>query len=249
MTWNAQEYQAGYSFVWQYGRDLLGLLTPQPGERILDVGCGTGQLTAEIAASGAEVTGIDSSEEMIEQARRNIPHLRFEAQDVCRLPYREEFDAIFSNAVLHWVTSASEAAASMSRALKPGGRLVIEMGGHGNVREMLAASDCALRKLGVEDPERDRPWFYPTIGEYASILERHKMEVTFAALFDRPTPLEQGLAGWYRMFGQKLTARLAADRLPEYYRLIEQFASPELRTASGWSADYRRLRIVARRLF
>ena len=188
MAWNAEEYQAGYSFVWQYGRDLLGLLAPQPGERILDAGCGTGQLTAEIAASGAEVTGIDSSAAMIEQARRNAPTVRFEVGDIRHLPYRAEFDAVFSNAVLHWVPEADEAAESFARALKPGGRVVIEMGGRGNVRELLAASDRALRQLGVPDPERYHPWFYPGIAEYAAILERHGLEVTFAALFGPATP-------------------------------------------------------------
>jgi trans-aconitate methyltransferase len=239
MAWNAEQYQAGYSFVWQYGRDLLGLLAPQPGERILDAGCGTGQLTAEIAAAGAEVTGIDSSDAMIEQARRNAPTLRFELRDIRRLPYHAEFDAVFSNAVLHWVREADEAAESMARALKPGGRVVIEMGGRGNVRALLDASDRALRELGVPDPERYHPWFYPGVAEYAAILERHGLEVTFAALFDRPTPLPEGIRAWYEMFGQKLVEPLASGQLPEYYRLVEQSAGP--------AADYRRLRIVATR--
>ncbi|MDR3703406.1 MAG: methyltransferase domain-containing protein [Candidatus Sulfopaludibacter sp.] len=239
MAWNAEQYQAGYSFVWQYGRDLLGLLAPRTGERILDIGCGTGQLTAEIAASGAEVTGIDSSPAMIEQARRNAPALRFEVRDVCHMPYQAEFDAIFSNAVLHWVPQADDAAASMARALKPGGRVAIEMGGRGNVRELLAASDRALRELGVPDPERYHPWFYPGIAEYAAILERHGLEVTFATLFDRPTPLPNGLRAWYEMFGQTLVEPLSPAQLPEYYRLVEQSAGP--------TADYRRLRIVATR--
>jgi len=237
MAWNAEQYQAGCSFVWQYGRDLLGLLAPQPGERILDAGCGTGQLTSEIAASGAEVTGIDSSAAMLEQARRNAPAVRFEVADIRHLPYRAEFDAVFSNAVLHWVPEADEAAESFARALKPGGRLVIEMGGRGNVRELLAASDRALRALGVPDPERYHPWFYPGIPEYAAILERHGLEVTFAALFDRPTPLPSGIRAWFEMFGQKLVEALPPAQLPEYYRLVEQSAGPE--------ADYRRLRIVA----
>jgi SAM-dependent methyltransferase len=247
MAWNAEQYEAGYSFVWEYGRDLVKLLSPQPGERILDVGCGTGQLTTQIAASGADVTGIDSSPAMVDQARQNAPGLRFEVQDVCALPYREEFDAVFSNAVLHWVTRAEEAAGAMSRALKPGGRLVLEFGGRGNVRELLAASDRALRHLGIADPERYHPWFYPSIAEYAGILERCELEVGFATLFDRPTPLEHGLAPWFEMFCGKLIEPLAPARYPDYHRLVEQFASDKLRTESGWIADYRRLRIIARK--
>ncbi|SPE40668.1 Methyltransferase type 11 [Candidatus Sulfopaludibacter sp. SbA3] len=245
MAWNAAQYEAGYSFVWQYGRDLLGLLAPRAGERILDVGCGTGQLTAEIAAAGAVVTGIDSSEAMVEQARRNAPGLDFEVHDVCRLPYREEFDAVFSNAVLHWVPQAEEAAAAMARSLKPGGRLVVELGGRGNVRALVSASDRALRELGVADPERYHPWYYPSVSEYTSILERSGLEVTFAALFDRPTPLDHGLAGWYEMFGKRLVEGLSPEQLPEYYRLVERFASEKLRSEKGWVADYRRLRVVA----
>jgi len=245
MAWNAQQYEAGYSFVWEYGRDLIKLLSPQPGERILDVGCGTAQLTTEIAATGAHVTGIDSAPAMLDQARRNAPGIRFELQDVCALPYREEFDAVFSNAVLHWVTRAEDAAAAMARALKPGGRLVIEMGGHGNVRQLLDASDRALRELGIADPERYHPWYYPSIPEYAAILEHCGLEVRFAALFDRPTPLDQGLTAWFEMFGAKLIEPLAPARHPDYHRLVEQFVPDTLRTESGWIADYRRLRILA----
>ncbi len=176
---------------------------------------------------------------MIEQARRNAPTLRFEVRDIRHLPYHAEFDAVFSNAVLHWVREADEAAESMARALKPGGRLVVEMGGRGNVRALLDASDRALRELGVPDPERYHPWFYPGVAEYADILERHGLEVTFATLFDRPTPLPEGIRAWYEMFGRKLVEPLAPGQLPEYYRLVEQSAGP--------AADYRRLRIVATR--
>ena len=240
MAWNAQQYQEGYSFVWQYGRDLMGLLAPQKGERILDVGCGTGQLTAEIAAAGAEVTGVDSSEQMLEEARRNAPFVHFELVDVTHMPYRAEFDAVFSNAVLHWVRQADEAAECMARALKPGGRLVLEMGGRGNTRKMMAASDRALRELGVEHPETYHPWFYPSVAEYATILERHGLEVQFATLFDRPTELPQGAAEWFRMFGKKLVEGLDSAQVPEYYKLAGEYA-PKV-------ADYRRLRVVARLL-
>src|ERR1041385_310164 len=119
------------------GRDLLEVLAPQPGERILDVGCGTGRLTAEIANSGAEAVGIDYSPTMISHARRAFPNLRFETQDACHMPYRGEFDAVFSNAALHWVQPANEAAAAMANALKPGGRLVVELGGQGNIRVLV----------------------------------------------------------------------------------------------------------------
>lgn len=126
--WNAGLYQESYSFVWQSGKDLLGMLHPETGESILDVGCGTGQLTHEIAHSGAAVVGIDASPTMIEQARNNFPELRFEPCDVRAMPYDGEFDAVFSNAALHWVQPAEAAAEAMARALRPGGRMVVELG-------------------------------------------------------------------------------------------------------------------------
>ncbi|HLK67934.1 MAG TPA: class I SAM-dependent methyltransferase [Bryobacteraceae bacterium] len=246
--WNPNLYQSSCSFVWEYGREMIGLLAPQTGERILDVGCGTGQLTAEIARSGAAVTGIDSSPAMIAQARENFPDLRFDVQDICNLPFHQEFDAIFSNAVLHWVVRADEGAAAMARALRNGGRLVAEFGGHGNTRALLRAVRLTLRSRQGTDPGDVNPWFFPSIGEYASILERHGLEVVFAVLFDRRTRLEggdRGLANWLAMFGGALPEEL---RQPESIRQIEEFAAPDLFSDGVWSMDYRRLRVVARKI-
>ncbi len=250
-TWNASLYQNRHSFVWEFGRDLLALLDPQPGERVLDVGCGTGQLTAAIADAGALVTGIDNSAAMVAQARGNFPQIRFEVHDVCALPFESEFDAVFSNAALHWVTRASEAAAAISRSLKPGGRFVAELGGRGNIAALMEASDRAMRALGVTDPERFHPWFYPSVGEYSALLESQGFEVVFATLFDRPTPLEGGddaIPNWFRMFGSRLIEPLAPEQIPEYFRLAREFAAPGLHRDGNWIADYRRLRIVARKI-
>jgi trans-aconitate 2-methyltransferase len=249
-TWDSALYQSNCSFVWQYGQDLLGLLQAQAGEDVLDVGCGTGQLTAEIGRSGARVVGIDRAESMIAEARRNFPDLAFEVRDVCALGYREQFDAIFSNAALHWVTRAADAAGSMAQALRPGGRFVIEMGGRGNVRALMAASDSALRALGIAEPELYHPWYYPSVGEYAGLLERQGLEVTLATLFDRPTPLEGegALAKWFEMFGERLLTPLAPGQVPEFQRLAAEFARPALYKDGRWVMDYRRLRIVARKL-
>jgi trans-aconitate 2-methyltransferase len=246
--WNAELYQSGHSFVWKFGRDLLAQLAPQPGERILDVGCGTGQLTAEISGSGAQVVGIDSAASMIEQARQNFPDLRFEQVSVTAMPYREEFDGVFSNATLHWVRDAEAAAVGISRALKPGGRLVAEFGGHGNTDALLEAVYQELDSLGVSEPRGLNPWYYPGIGEYATVLERAGLEVTFAALFDRPTPLEGGddaLANWLAMFGACFTDALAAEQRGPFVRRVEQRAERRLRPDGVWTIDYRRLRIRA----
>jgi SAM-dependent methyltransferase len=249
-VWNAGLYEAKHSFVWQFGRDLLHVLAPQAGERILDVGCGTGRLTAEIAGAGAEVVGIDYSPNMTSQARANYPILVFETQDACQMPYHGEFDAIFSNAALHWMQPAEDAAAAMARALKSGGRLVAELGGRGNVQVLVDASYRALRQLGIPDPERYNPWYFPSVGEYATLLERQGLEVSLAAMFDRATPLEGGAAGlkdWFAMFGARLIEGLAPASHAEFYRLVEGYAEGYLWRQDQWVADYRRLRIVARK--
>src|ERR1035438_5033773 len=166
--WNAGLYDASHAFVWEFGRDLLALLAPQPGEHILDAGCGSGHLTAEIAQSGAQVLGVDQSAAMVAQARENFPLLPFEILDVRALPFRDAFDAIFSNAVLHWVQPPEPAAAAMARALKPGGRLVCEFGGRGNIRILVEGACHALHQLGVHQPERFNPWYYPSVAEYGT---------------------------------------------------------------------------------
>ena len=193
--WNSDLYQSSHSFVWQYGRDLLVLLNAQPGERILDVGCGTGQLTSEITQFGAEVVGIDSSPDMISTARKNFPQLRFEVADVTALNFEHEFDVVVSNAALHWVRDQQSAIASIARALKARGRLVLEMGGRGNLHNLLDAVYQALHALGVANPEQLLPWSFPSIGEYAPLLEGQGLEVDFAVLFDRATILEGGDRG------------------------------------------------------
>jgi trans-aconitate methyltransferase len=250
-SWNSELYQSSHSFVWQYGRDLLVLLNAKPGERILDVGCGTGQLTAEITQFGAEVVGIDSSPEMIASARQNFPQVMFEVADVTALTYASEFDVVVSNAALHWVRDQPAAIDSIARALKPGGRLVFEMGGRGNLHHLLEAVYRALRTLGVANPEQLSPWSFPSIGEYAPLLEAHGLEVDFAVLFDRATILEggdRGLKLWLEMFGRFAVEIVALEQRKEFFRMVNEFAAPALFHNGVWTIDYRRLRLVAVKL-
>jgi len=249
--WNPSLYQTKHAFIWQYGRELIEVLGPQPGERILDIGCGTGQLTGEIAQSGAEVTGVDNSAEMIEAARRNYPALRFERADAACLTFQSEFDAVFSNAALHWVLDANAAAAGIARALKPGGRLVAEMGGKGNTQALFDAVARVQARHGGRSEGRSLPWYFPSVGEYATVLEKHGLEVEFATLFDRPTQLEggeEGLANWLAMFGKMLADGLSPEQWSGFVRLISEYAAPALYREGNWFIDYRRLRVVARRV-
>ncbi|MFN7935086.1 MAG: methyltransferase domain-containing protein [Bryobacteraceae bacterium] len=198
--WDTKLYDDKHNFVTKYGEDLLALLAPQPGERILDVGCGTGHLTASIAQAGASVIGMDSSEAMIAQAREGYPDLTFLRADVTDFQFEEPFDAVFSNAVLHWVTRASEAAQCMSRVLKPGGRLVVEFGGKGNVAHIASSVREAIRS--VTGREQAHQWYFPSVAQYATVLESVGLEVEAAWLFPRFTPLEgeTGFRDWVRMF-------------------------------------------------
>ncbi|MBV8550634.1 MAG: methyltransferase domain-containing protein [Acidobacteriaceae bacterium] len=245
-AWDAELYEARHAFVWQLGQGLIDLLDPKPGERILDLGCGTGQLTDKIAERGAEVLGLDASPEMIGQARQNFPHLRFVLKDAAQMDFEKKFNAIFSNAALHWMLDCSSVAAAIARALRTGGRLVLEMGGKGNIAHIEAAISRVLTRYGI-DAEEARRTFYPSVGHYASVLESAGLEVRFATLFDRPTPLEgdQGMEIWLRQFKPYALELLPpAERRTALTEMVEQLR-PVLYREGAWVADYRRLRIVA----
>ncbi|MBI5281427.1 MAG: methyltransferase domain-containing protein [Candidatus Solibacter usitatus] len=248
MEWNASLYDQRHSFVWRSGEDLIALLDPQPGERILDAGCGTGQLTEKLAASGALVTGIDSSAAMLEQARIVCPQGAFVQADLLEFEGRGEFDGVFSNAVLHWIRPPERAAQRMYAALKPGGRLVIEMGGTGNAATLVGAVNAILAEEG--QPARE-PWYFPGIGEYSHVLEEAGFEVVYAMLFDRMTPLEggeEGLDNWLKVFGGPLLDGEPQWRASALER-VREAVRPRLfdPDSAAWRVDYRRLRIAARK--
>src|SRR5690242_19733480 len=187
--WDPELYEARHAFVWRFGEGVIELLDPKPGEHILDVGCGTGQLTHKIAERGATVVGLDASPEMIGQARQNYPQLKFALGDGAHMTFDNEFDAVFSNAALHWILDASGAARSMYRALRSGGRFIAELGGKGNIQLIETAVRTRLQKYASE-PLPSARTFFPSLAEYAAVLESSGFEVRFAALFERPTPLE-----------------------------------------------------------
>jgi trans-aconitate methyltransferase len=246
--WDAELYDRAAAFVWRHGSELIDLLAPQPGERVLDLGCGTGHLTAELAAHGARVVGLDNDPVMIEQARRAYPVLQFVLGDAADFRFAEPFDVVFSNAALHWVTRATDAAACIAAALRPGGRFVAELGGKGNVQTIVRALTAALAKAGYPFAPDRFPWYFPSIGEYASLLEAHGLEPVYATLFDRPTRLDGGEAGlrtWLALFAGRFFEAVPAERQAEIVRLLEERLRPQLFRDGSWFADYRRLRIVA----
>ncbi|MBF8305653.1 MAG: Methyltransferase type 11 [Acidobacteria bacterium] len=252
--WDPALYDSKHSFVWKYGLELIELLAPQRGERILDLGCGTGHLTNQIALSGAAVTGLDISQAMIEQARQNYPDLEFVPGDAAAFAFQQPFDAVFSNAALHWVKRPEAVVECVAHALHPGGRFVAEFGGKGNIAAIHAALRAALRHalqgLDLKRSEEWNPWYYPSVGEYATLLERHGLAVRYATLFDRPTPLEEGERGlrlWLEMFAGELLDTLSPSQREDVIRSVEERLRPAQFRDGTWYADYARIRVMARR--
>jgi trans-aconitate methyltransferase len=246
VKWNASLYDQKHSFVFKYGEEVLALLNPQRGERILDVGCGTGHLTKLIAEAGAEVVGIDNSPEMIEAARAASPDINFVVADAADFSFTEPFDAVFSNAALHWVTEAEQAVVCMAQSLKQGGRFVIELGGKGNIAAITRAVREAIWEVLQVKVEHGR--YYPSVSEYSGLLERHGLLVRRAVLFDRPTKLEageQGLRNWIAMFDQGVMSNVPDDSKEQVIRKVEDKTRCILFADGYWFADYRRLRMVA----
>lgn len=240
-TWDAGTYDRDYAFVAAYGAELLDWLAVEPGETVVDLGCGTGELAARIAGAGASVIGIDSDEGMIAAARGRLPEAELRLADGHDFSVDEPVDAVFSNAALHWMPAAVEVLGCVSDALKPGGRFVAEMGATGNVATVMAAVDAACRDAGL--PERRWPWFFPSPAQYAAMLEDAGLEIRELDFRDRPTRLagDSGFTEWLSMFaGEAL-----ADVPPSVLDRAADIARAELWRDGAWWADYRRLRFRA----
>ena len=239
-TWDPALYARNARFVSDLGSGVLTLLAPQPGERILDLGCGDGVLTKELVDLGCQVVAVDSSAPQIEAARKL--GLDAHVMDGEALPFRDEFDAVFSNAVLHWIKRADPMIASVYRSLRSGGRFVAECGGHGCVDKIRTALVQALHRRGI-DGEARVPWYFPTPGDYATRLERAGFRVDSLALIPRPTPLPSDILDWLETFAQSFLQGLQGDARTEYLHEVRAVLEPQLRDSTGmWVADYVRLR-------
>lgn len=251
--WDAAVYEANVGFVPAFGRGVVDVLAPQASERILDLGCGDGVLTQELVARAREVVGIDGSPDMVEAARgRGIDAHVVDASElpaVVGAPQlqRESFDAVFSNATLHWIPQADAVIAGVRDLLVTGGRFVGEFGGHGNVAAIVVALDASRRLHGFDSV--GNPWFFPTIAEYEKRLRDGGFEVDAIALIPRPTLLPTGVNGWMRTFGGPYLSDLDDDSADAVVASAIDLLAGSLRDASGsWTADYVRLRFAAHKV-
>ena len=226
-----------------YGREVVGILNPQPGERILDLGCGDGRLSEFIESFGCRLVAIDSSPGQISAARDR--HLDARVVDAARLAFREEFDAVFSNAALHWIRPPEAVVRGVFAALRPGGRFVGELGGRGNIAAIRGALAAALPAHGLDFDDLD-PWYFPGEKQYSGLLQDAGFAVGCIELFERPTPLPGGIAGWLRTFTRGFLERIPEEKREGFLSGLAAALEPALRRDRGeWFVDYVRLRFAA----
>lgn len=243
-SWNPEKYERNAGFVADLGQPVLELLNPQPGERILDLGCGHGKLTEKLVALGTEVVGIDSSQEQVEGACERGLDAR--VMNAAEMNFSHEFDAVFSNAALHWMKDADLVIERVANALKPTGRFVGEMGGKGNVQRIGTVLEQALAKRGLDIADC-WPWYFPSPEEYAGKLKARGFQVEHIELFKRPTPIPGDIEGWLQTFCESFLAAVAAKERAGFIDDVRDGLSAELQDADGnWSVDYVRLRFQAR---
>lgn len=241
--WSPESYQKNAAFVAELGLPLLDLLRPVPGERILDLGCGDGVLTEKLAKI-CEVVGVDASPEQVQGAQAlglNAQVMSGEA-----LTFDQEFDAVFSNAALHWMLNPDSVIRGVRRALKPQGRFVAEFGGFGNVAAIREALERELDRRGIDGAGLS-PWYFPAPDEYRGRLEAEGFAVDDMELFDRPTPLPGDVTGWLQTFGESYLAVVPDEERDDFLTAVREALRPVICGEDGvWMADYVRLRFAAR---
>ncbi len=241
-SWNTTTYEKNTRFVSTFGEDVIGLLAPKHGERILDLGCGDGVLSEKIAESGAIVIGVDSSESFVETAQsKGVDAIRMDGH---ALRFDSEFDAVFSNAALHWMLEPEAVIDGVVKALKPGGRFVGEFGGYGNVAAIASAMRAVGGMMGG-DPDLASPWFFPTSEHYAKMLVSAGFSVTSIGSFYRPTPLPTEIRGWLETMRAPFFEQFGSEIELAYTRVIDALRPSLCDDKGNWIADYVRLRYSA----
>jgi trans-aconitate methyltransferase len=249
LAWDAASYDSRFSYVSAHGVELVDLLAPAPGEHVLDLGCGTGELLEEIAKRGAHVVGVDADAGMVAAARRRLPGVEILLADGHTFVLEELVDAVFSNAALHWMTRPDEVARRVRAALRPGGRFVAELGGQHNVAAIIEALRQALEEAGLS-AGWSVPWYFPSVAKQATVLENAGFRIEWVEHFPRPTSLDDcpaGVADWLRMFGGTMLAHVPAEHADEVLGRASAIACPVLFRDGTWYADYWRLRFLARK--
>jgi trans-aconitate methyltransferase len=242
-TWSPDTYSKNARFVADLGEPLFNLLDPQPGETIMDLGCGDGALTQKITAAGSFVFGVDSSPAFVEAAHAR--GLNVALMDAQQLGFKRQFDAVFSNAALHWMKRPERVVENVATCLKQGGRFVGEFGGKGNVATIRAALHAGLRKRRI-DPWSVDPWYYPSPEEYSELLTRFGFTVDSIELIPRPTKLPGDILAWLEVFAQPFTNAVTNGEKAGFLDDVRDELEPALRKAdSSWYADYVRLRFKA----
>ncbi len=245
--WDARFYRQHTGFVSDLGMPVVKLLAPRAGERILDVGCGDGILTARLVDAGCDVVGIDASPDMVAAARqRGVDARLLNAVDLAaRADFAGYFDAVFSNAALHWMHPMEAVVQGIARVLKPSGRFVAEFGGRGNIERIRRAIYQALAERGIAGRAVD-PWHFPSEEEYSALLAGSGFHVAHIERFERPTDVPSGIANWMESVGRPFLDSVPDHGRREFLAELQNLLAGELRREDGsWWADYVRLRVHA----
>ena len=242
ISWKTKLYDEKHDFVYKYGASLIDFLKPESHERILDLGCGTGVLASKIREVATDTSGLDKSPEMILKAQQEYPEVSFEVGDASYFKFNNPFDAIFSNATLHWVLDYKNAISCIYNNLNKGGRMVVEFGGKGNVKSIVDTLHEVLAEKGYAKQLKVMPWYFPSISEYTTELEAQGLEVIYAELYVRPTELadeSEGITDWLHMFGGSFFERVEAADLEEIKQITQERLKLRLFKNGKWMADYK----------
>lgn len=245
MQWDSSLYDKNHSFVSQYGCELLKYLPQNKQQKILDLGCGTGDLSYELSKLCQKVVGIDASPQMISLAREKFPNLDFRVCEGLSMTFKDEFDVVFSNAVFHWISNHNLLLENIAKALKSAGILICEFGALGNIESIENAFKLALGRQGFAYTMKLN---FPDADSFSKLLKQNHFEIIELSKFDRPTPLEnneEGLRIWLKQFFNSQLDELPLQIQEKIFEEVETLTKDKLYHNRVWILDYKRLRVIA----